>query len=126
MCSLRRHLENLDKYCETFGAAGFFYVDIYYQPAGSKFNTKLCPGPITPSVLIKEKSKKINKVKQDRAFHTINQTILGGWLYTNTVGYLKSIKLLNDVNYMYKFRFSTDTFNYENKTSPNRTGWVNW
>jgi len=114
---LRRHLENLDKYCETFGAAGFFYVDIYYQPAGSKFNTKLCPGPITPNVLIKEKSKKNNKVKQDRAFHTINQTILGGWLYTNTFGYLKSIKLLDYVFNPKNSDLTNSSFDFFKKSS---------
>jgi uncharacterized protein YbcC (UPF0753/DUF2309 family) len=52
--SIRRHIEAVDKSCETFGAPGFFGVEFYFQQQGSKFYDKLCPAPVTPKYLIKE------------------------------------------------------------------------
>ena len=52
--SIRRHIEAVDKQCETFGAPGFFGVEFYFQQQGSKFYDKLCPAPVTPKYLIKE------------------------------------------------------------------------
>ena len=52
--SIRRHIEAVDKDCETFGAPGFFGVEFYFQQEGSKFYDKLCPAPVTPKYLIKE------------------------------------------------------------------------
>lgn len=53
-CSIRRHIEAVDKNCETMGAPGFFGVEFYFQQQGSKFYDKLCPAPVTPKYLIKE------------------------------------------------------------------------
>ncbi|MBA4058577.1 MAG: DUF2309 domain-containing protein, partial [Marivirga sp.] len=53
-CSLRRHIENTDPACETFGTPGFFGVEFYFQPENGKFYDKLCPAPVTPKYLIKE------------------------------------------------------------------------
>lgn len=52
--SIRRHIEAVDRQCETFGAPGFFGVEFYFQQEGSKFYDKLCPAPVTPKYLIKE------------------------------------------------------------------------
>lgn len=52
--SIRRHIEAVDKQCETFGAPGFFGVEFYFQQEGSRFYDKLCPVPVTPKYLIKE------------------------------------------------------------------------
>lgn len=52
--SIRRHIEAVDKSCETLGAPGFFGVEFYFQQEGSKFYDKLCPAPVTPQYLIKE------------------------------------------------------------------------
>lgn len=52
--SIRRHIEAVDKNCETFGAPGFFGVEFYFQQSGSKFYDKLCPAPVTPKYLIRE------------------------------------------------------------------------
>src|SRR5690606_15656090 len=40
-CSLRRHLEQIDPCCDTFGTPGFFNVEFFYQPERGKFFTKL-------------------------------------------------------------------------------------
>ncbi|MGQ0739107.1 MAG: YbcC family protein [Bacteroidota bacterium] len=52
--SIRRHIEAVNRNCETFGAPGFFGVEFYFQQEGSKFYDKLCPAPVTPKYLIKE------------------------------------------------------------------------
>ncbi len=52
--SLRTHVEALDDNIETYGVAGFFGVEFYFQPAHAKFYDKLCPAPITPKYLIRE------------------------------------------------------------------------
>jgi uncharacterized protein YbcC (UPF0753/DUF2309 family) len=52
--SIRRHIEAVDRRCETLGAPGFFGVEFYFQQQGSKFYDKLCPAPVTPKYLIKE------------------------------------------------------------------------
>ena len=59
--SIRRHIEAVDKSCETFGAPGFFGVEFYFQQEGSKFYDKLCPAPVTPRYLIKEFDAKTGK-----------------------------------------------------------------
>ena len=59
--SIRRHIEAVDKNCETFGAPGFFGVEFYFQQQGSKFYDKLCPAPVTPKYLIKESDAKASQ-----------------------------------------------------------------
>jgi uncharacterized protein YbcC (UPF0753/DUF2309 family) len=59
--SIRRHIEAVDKRCETFGAPGFFGVEFYFQQEGSKFYDKLCPAPVFPKYLIKEYDSRMPK-----------------------------------------------------------------
>ncbi len=46
--SMRRHLEEIAPLTETFGAAGFFNVPIYYRGAGEAHFVPLCPIVIRP------------------------------------------------------------------------------
>ena len=52
--SFRRHLEEVQPKCETFGAAGFFAVAMYYRGAADGFYKPLCPGVITPDHYVQE------------------------------------------------------------------------
>lgn len=52
--SLRRHLEEVQPSCETFGAAGFFAVAMQYKGAAEGFYRPLCPGVITPRHYVQE------------------------------------------------------------------------
>ncbi|MDE2314233.1 MAG: DUF2309 family protein, partial [Elusimicrobia bacterium] len=52
--SFRRHLEEAAPECETFGAAGFFGVAMYYQGATDAHPRPLCPIAIEPKHYVGE------------------------------------------------------------------------
>ncbi|MDA1056017.1 MAG: DUF2309 domain-containing protein, partial [Planctomycetota bacterium] len=52
--SFRRHLEEIDPSCETFGAAGFFGVAMYYRGASDAHPRPLCPVIIKPRHYVNE------------------------------------------------------------------------
>jgi uncharacterized protein YbcC (UPF0753/DUF2309 family) len=52
--SFRRHLEEIDPHCETFGAAGFFAVAMNYQGVAEASYKPLCPAVITPTHYVRE------------------------------------------------------------------------
>jgi uncharacterized protein len=91
-CSLRRHIEEIDPSCQTFGTAGFFNVEFYFQPEHSEFKTKVCPAPVTPKFLIKEVENK-NRVKQDFHFGRHSHGLFGGWILTHTLGFWSALRL---------------------------------
>lgn len=91
--SIRRHIEAVDKKCETFGAPGFFGVEFYFQQQGSKFYDKLCPAPVTPKYLIKEYDAKT--VKKDEPIYTKHtHGLLSGFFLSIIYGFWAFIKKL--------------------------------
>lgn len=52
--SFRRHLEEVDPCCETFGTAGFFGVAMYYRGATDAHARPLCPVIIKPKHYVNE------------------------------------------------------------------------
>lgn len=52
--SFRRHLEEVQPECETFGIAGFFGVAMYYRGAGDAHFTPLCPVNVKPAHFVVE------------------------------------------------------------------------
>ncbi len=95
-CSFRRNVETLDKNCRTFGTAGHFNIEFYFQPERSDFHTKVCPAPVTPKFIIKETENK-KKIKKDFHFSHTTNGLIAGWLYTHTFGFISAIKLLFNV-----------------------------
>jgi uncharacterized protein len=52
--SIRRHLEEVEPTCETFGTAGFFNVAMYHQGATDAHPRPLCPVAIRPEHYVAE------------------------------------------------------------------------
>ncbi len=84
--SIRRHIEAVDKNCETFGAPGFFGVEFYFQQEGSKFYDKLCPAPVTPKYLIKEYEARASK-KNELLYSKHTHGFLTGFIVSIAFGF---------------------------------------
>ncbi len=104
--SFRRHLEEVEPGCETFGAAGFFSVAMYYRGAADAHYTPLCPVIIKPQHYVGEDvvytfSQSAQKRRnRRRAIGTVthrvqvgSRTFAGGWLAA-AFGSLASIPLV--------------------------------
>lgn len=52
--SFRRHLEEVEPQCETFGYAGFFGVAMYYRGAADAHARPLCPVVVKPRHYVEE------------------------------------------------------------------------
>jgi uncharacterized protein YbcC (UPF0753/DUF2309 family) len=91
-CSIRRHLESQNPGIKTYGTAGFFNVEFFYQPEQSKFYTKVCPAPLTPNYLIKEESSSLKK-KKDFHFGHHSHGLFLGWIFTHTLGFWSALRL---------------------------------
>jgi uncharacterized protein YbcC (UPF0753/DUF2309 family) len=91
-CSIRRYIEEGHPGVQTFGTAGFFGVEFYFQPYGSNFRTKVCPAPVTPKFLIKETAV---ESKSDKEYHfdTRSYGLVFGWILTHTMGFWSALKL---------------------------------
>ncbi len=95
-CSLRRHIESIDKNCETLGSPGFFGVEFYFQAEHAKFYDKLCPAPVTPTFLIKE--SEVSTKRRHDLFYTNKTHQFGtGFLSALTFGYWAGLRLIQNL-----------------------------
>ena len=87
-CSLRRNLEEVFPQVETFGAAGFFGIDFFYQGLDDAYPVAQCPNIIIPKHLIKESTDNELAIKTSKTSHGhfTGHTLFRGWLYTQTLG----------------------------------------
>ncbi|MFO0900546.1 MAG: DUF2309 domain-containing protein [Pirellulales bacterium] len=105
--SLRRHLEEIAPDAETFGAAGFFSVAIYYRGAADAHFTPLCPVVIRPQQWVSEEvDDGLGETHRRRArtrkalgkathqFHRGSRSLAVGALLTGSVGVLASAPLV--------------------------------
>ena len=95
-CSLRRYIEQLDAKARTWGTPGFFNVAFYYQPEHSRFHTKVCPAPLTPTHIIKEYQTQKERA-QDAHFAKNSHSVLFGWLISQTLGFWSAVKLFVNI-----------------------------
>lgn len=95
-CSIRRHIEKHIPDCQTYGTPGFFQGDFYFRPEHSKFHTKVCPAPVTPRHLIEEQEAS-HRHAQDRLETRHGHGLLGGWLVSQTMGFMAATRLIIQV-----------------------------
>ncbi|MDG3006220.1 DUF2309 domain-containing protein [Paludisphaera mucosa] len=104
--SLRRHLEEVEPRCETFGMAGFFGVAIYYKGVAEAQFRPLCPVNVKPRIFVREESfRSLTRASRfqegmRRGFGTLahrvhmgSRTFLGGVL-TGMLGAFATMPLL--------------------------------
>lgn len=94
--SIRRHVESIDKKCETFGSPGFFGVEFYFQAEHAKFYDKLCPAPVTPAYLIKEYDVS-QKRKHDLFYTKKTHQLITGFISAFTFGFWAGIRLVQNL-----------------------------
>jgi len=105
--SFRRHLEEVAPEVETFGAAGFFNIPIYYRGAADAHYVPLCPIVIKPQHWVEEDvcythdEAHATRARFRRALgmashqmHRSSLTAAGGALLTAGLGALASIPLV--------------------------------
>jgi uncharacterized protein YbcC (UPF0753/DUF2309 family) len=98
-CSLRRYLEEYNPHIETFGAAGFFGIDFYYQGLDDAYPVAQCPVVITPKHLVKAVPvtkavpAKGEVIDQFGKMHFTAHSMFRGWIYTQTLGLGYAIKM---------------------------------
>jgi hypothetical protein len=108
--SFRRHLEETNPRIETFGAAGFFNMPMYYKGENQSFFSRNCPPVLTPSNWVKEVPYgSISQAHRNRTrtMQTLqiarHEVLLGsrkfsmGTILSYTIGYLASILLIVNV-----------------------------
>jgi uncharacterized protein YbcC (UPF0753/DUF2309 family) len=123
--SIRRHIEAVDKRCETLGAPGFFGVEFYFQQQGSKFYDKLCPAPVTPRYLIKEfEARTLRKgeplyTKSTHGFFTgfALSITFGFWAFLKTVLHLFRPKMSPAISNAYGHMDKQSILTIENKNT---------
>lgn len=107
--SFRRHLEEVQPGCETYGAAGFFAVAMNYRGAAESFYKPLCPAVVTPQHFVQEdvgytfqgvhKTRAQLRRRLGRAGHSFqwrSRTLLGG-IAAGIVGSLATAPLVAQV-----------------------------
>ncbi len=91
-CSIRRHLEQTDPSCVTYGTPGFFSVEFYFQPEHGKFHTKQCPAPVSPAFIVRENETR-NKNRKDVHFTRHTNSLSTGWFASQALGILSAFRL---------------------------------
>lgn len=105
--SFRRHLEEIDSHCLTYGAAGFFSVAMNFQGAADAYYSPLCPAVVVPKHFVREtvgtlfQKQATQRLRQRRVIGTVTQrvhlgsrTFAGGWFGTAVLGTLATFPLV--------------------------------
>lgn len=95
--SIRRHLEEKESRVETFGAPGFFGIDMVYQGPFDAIAIKQCPVPVTPRHRVRGVSNGKRKLYLSRLemnfWHRHGNNVLLGSLISLFFGLLSLFRL---------------------------------
>jgi uncharacterized protein YbcC (UPF0753/DUF2309 family) len=104
--SFRRHLEEVEPACDTFGAAGFFGVAMFFRGVADAHDTPLCPIDVTPQHFVREHvaltfadTERVRRQTRQaigtvtHRFHVGSRTFIGG-LVAAVFGSLASLPLV--------------------------------
>lgn len=110
--SIRRHVEEVAPRAETFGAAGFFGVVMYYRGASAADFVPLCPVVVRPQhwvsevvdAELQEEERRRKGLRRKlgmtlRNYHGGSRRIVSGAFLSATVGLLTTIPLVLQVLY---------------------------
>lgn len=114
--SIRRHIENFDPKCETYGTPGYFGIPMYYQPRHSEFHTKVCPGPVHPRHLVKELGE-TSKLRKNIHFSPYSVHPLLAWPYALTVGFWSGLMMFLNIFKPSFNAMATSSFSHMGKAS---------
>lgn len=105
--SIRRHVEEAAPTAETFGAAGFFGVVMYYRGAAAADFVPLCPVVVRPQhwvsetvdrrLLDEERRRRSSRRRLGMAlqgFHGGSRRIVSGAFFSATIGLLATVPLV--------------------------------
>lgn len=105
--SLRRHLEEIEPSCETFGYAGFFGVAMYYRGVEDAHPVPLCPIVVRPEHAVEEVVEESDAGRArlaargrrvvgrlSRGIEVGSRTFARGTLYTAALGLLAVVPLV--------------------------------
>ncbi|HVH99093.1 MAG TPA: putative inorganic carbon transporter subunit DabA, partial [Enhygromyxa sp.] len=105
--SIRRHLEELEPRCETFGLAGFYGVAMYFRGAEDAHPRPLCPVVITPQHYVAERLLEADSARArlrawrrrglglvDKNIHLGSHTMVRGAILMAVLGTLSLIPLV--------------------------------
>ena len=105
--SIRRHVEEVAPTAETFGAAGFFGVVMYYRGAAAADFVPLCPVVVRPQhwvsetvdrrLLDEERRRRSTRRRLGMAlqsFHGGSRQIVSGAFFSTTFGLLATVPLV--------------------------------
>lgn len=95
-CSLRMHLEQLNKGAKTYGTPGFFNLDFYFKPENSQSHTKVCPAPMNVKHIVMEKQTQ-RETQSEIHFKKQTHSLFTGWLISQTLGFWSALKLFINV-----------------------------
>lgn len=114
--SIRRHIENIDLNCETYGTPGHFGIGMYYQPNNSKSYTKVCPAPVTPQHLVKEIGE-TDKLKREVHFSPLSIHPIWSTPYAAIMGLWSGILLFLNIFKPSLSTMATSSFSHMGKDS---------
>lgn len=114
--SIRRHIENFDSNCETYGTPGHFGIGMFYQPQNSKFYTKVCPGSVIPKHLVKEIGE-TQKLKKDIHFSTKSHHPIWSFPYSILTGFWSGLMMFFNIFRPSFSTMATSSFSHMGKNS---------